>query len=80
MISILMIPLVILGIGAIVQILSHQNLIIYLIIGIFVVAIAINSQNILLNRMQFSVDSLLNVVGIVSIATIVFLMLFPKKA
>lgn len=80
--NIVLIPIVILGVGVIVNIMSYSaNSLLYFILGIVVVAILLNFQDLVfVNLLRPSINTILDVIGIISLVVIVILYLFPKSS
>ena len=80
--NIVLIPIVILGVGVIVNIMSYSaNSLLYFILGIVVVAILLNFQDLVfVNLLRPNINTGLDVIGIVSLSVIVILYLFPKSS
>lgn len=80
--NIVLIPIVILGVGVIVNIMSYSaNSLLYFILGIIVVAILLNFQDLVfVNLLRPNINTGLDVIGIVSLSVIVILYLFPKSS
>ena len=80
--NIVLIPIVILGVGVIVNIMSYSaNSLLYFILGIVVVAILLNFQDLVfVNLLRPSINTILDVIGIISLVVIVNLYLFPKSS
>lgn len=79
--NIILIPVAILGICALIQILSHNALIFsYIVLGIFVIAALLNAQEFVqTHKMQFNLASIPNVIGIFALIAVVAVILAPKK-
>lgn len=79
--NIILIPVALLGICALIQMLSHNVLTFsYIVLGIFIVAALLNVQEFVqVHKMQFGLDSAPNVVGTIALIAVVAVILAPKK-